>query len=156
MKQFIFPSVFIMMMLASGCQTRDANDASYDLRKDKTAPNYMSYTTTDRDQNRFVGNDVINQNPNFLNLNGTRNGMTSGGSGNFATDIDQAKRVINNTNEFRTESVLIKGDRMWVSVFKKGNLTKRDVKDAEARLHKKLVQALPRYNIDVKVKEARR
>jgi hypothetical protein len=159
MKKQIFPSLFIMMMLLIGCQgTKDANDASYDLRKDKSAPNNMSYRTRDYDANRkrAIGNDSTNQNPNFLNLNGTRNGISSSGAGNFANDVDKAKQVIANTKEFRTDSVLINGDRMWVTVYKKGTLTDSQKVDAEARLHRKLIQALPRYNIDVRVQEDRR
>ncbi|MCM2535720.1 hypothetical protein NDK43_29855 [Neobacillus pocheonensis] len=157
MKKFIFPSIFIIMLLASGCQgTKSSNNAAYDLRTDKSAPNYMSNPLTGPNKNRIIGNDVTNQNPNFLNLQGTRNGNASGGSGNIGTDVDTAKKVIAKTKEFRTESVWINNDRMYVSVFNKGNLTKREVKDAEVRLHRKLVHAVPRYNISVKVKEARR
>lgn len=160
MKKFIFPSLFIMMlMLVSGCQgTRDANDASYDLRKDKSTPNYMSNRTGDYDanRNRIIGNDVTNQNPNFLNLNGTRNGISSGGSGNYAKDTDIAKQVIGSSKEFRTDSVVINGNRMWVTVYKKGILTDKEKIKSEARLHRSLIQALPRYNIEVRVQEDRR
>ena len=159
MKKFIFPSLFMIMLLVGGCQgTKDANDASYDLRKDKSAPNYMSNRTGDHDpnRNRLIGNDRNNQNPNFLNLNGTRNGIASGGASNFATDTDMAKKVIRDTKEFRTDSVNINGDRMWVSVYKKGMLSNHDKIASEARLHKKLIQALPRYHIEVRVQEDRR
>jgi hypothetical protein len=158
-KKLIFPSLFIMMLLISGCQgAKDANDASYDLRRDKSAPNYMSNRTGDYDanRNRTIGNDVTNQNPNFLNLNGTRNGVSSGGASNFANDDEKARQVIASTKEFRTDSVIINGNRMWVTVYKKGILTDREKVKAEARLHRKLIHALPRYNIEVRVQEDRR
>jgi hypothetical protein len=134
------------MLFISACQNN--NQAGYDLRKDKSAPNYMS--------NPMKGNDVTNQNPNFLDLHGTRNGAASSGSGNTGVDVNKAKQVIGKTNEFRTDSVWINGDRMWVNVYKKGMLTDQAKIDAEARLHKKLTKALPRYNIEVRVQEDRR
>lgn len=95
---------------------------------------------------------MTNQNPNFLDLHGTRNGDESGGAGNTGVDVAMVKRVIADTKEFRTESVQINGDRMWVTVFKNGKFSERDRRDAEARLHRKLIQALPRYNINVSVR----
>jgi hypothetical protein len=151
-KKFIFPSLllWIMAILVSGCQGIKTNEA------DKSAPSYMSNELTGPDRGRVKGNDVTNQNPNFLKLRGTRNGNASGGSGNLGVDADKAKQIIADTKEFRTDSVWINGDRMWVNVYKKGQLTIQEKLDAQARLHRKLVEALPRYNIEVSVQEDRR
>jgi hypothetical protein len=45
---------------------------------------------------------------------------------------------------------------MSVNVYKKGQPTIQEKLDAQARLHRKLVEALPRYNIEVSVQEDRR
>lgn len=158
MKKFIFPSLLLLIVtiLVSGCQGTKNNEAAYDLRKDKGAPNYMSNELTGPDRGRVIGNDVTNQNPNFLKLRGTRNGNASGGSGNLGVDSDKAKQVIAGTKEFRTDSVWINGDRMWVNVYIKGRLTNQEKLDAQARLHRKLVEALPRYDIELSVQEDRR
>lgn len=152
MKRLFFATPVIAMILVGGCQAaRDANDASYQLRKDKTGPHTMSNRTTlDLNQNRFDGNDIQNQNPNFLNLNGTRNGMASGGSGNHATDTEQAKWVINKTKEFRAESIWIDRHYMHVSVSEKRKMSSHERRTAKANLHRKLLQALPRYSNDIK------
>lgn len=156
LKKWMFLSVLMLFML-SGCQSNrddDANNSAYDLRKDRTAPNFMSnrHNGVERD---VVEDDVTDQNPNFLNVN--RSGDRAEYDGiNNGSDVDKAKKVVNGTDEFAIDSVWMNGDRMWVSVYKKGMLTDRERIDAEARLHRKLIQALPRYNIEVRVKEDRR
>ncbi|MCM3567182.1 hypothetical protein [Neobacillus mesonae] len=169
MKKWLFPSLMALTMLAAGCQNKDnvAENTSYDLQNDKSAPNYMSNQTENRnnnpdfmtnrgkDEQHYVENDITNQNPNFLDLDRTGSGGEAGAS-NEGNDIKKAKDVVAATNEFVTDSVWINGDRMWVSVYKKGMLSDREKIAAESRLHKKLVTALPRYNIEVRVKEDRR
>ncbi len=173
-KKWMSLSFIILLLAVTGCQNnRSANDQAYDLRSDRSAPNYMSNpgndgnalenmtnradTIADRGKNKqhLVENDVTNQNPNFLDLKGTGSGGEAGAT-NHGNDINKVKQVIAGTNEFVTDSVWINGDRMWVSVYKKGMLSDQGRNDAEARLHKKLVQALPRYNIEVRVKDDRR
>ncbi|WP_066072998.1 hypothetical protein [Neobacillus soli] len=169
MKKWMFLSLSLMMLfVVSGCQSsnRGANEQAYNLRNDRSTPNFMSNrdhdgitpdNMSDRDKNQqhVVENDITNQNPNFLDLKGTGSGGEAG-AGNQGNDIAKAKQVINGTNEFVTDSVWINGDRMWVSVYKKGTFSNQGKIDAEARLHRKLVQAIPRYNIEVRVKEDRR
>ncbi|MEH7436213.1 hypothetical protein V7182_01855 [Neobacillus drentensis] len=195
LKKWMFLSVTTLFLL-SGCQSnRGANEEAYNLKKDRTAPNFMSSTRnnaddldtiddtatpknrdivdnmsnssndknhpdnlSDRGKNKqhLVEDDITNQNPNFLDLKRTGSGSEAGGGKNTGNDTYKAKQVIAKTNEFVTDSVWINGDRMWVSVYKKGMLSDKERMDAQARLHRKLVQALPRYNIEVRVKEDRR
>lgn len=195
LKKWMFLSVTALFLL-SGCQSnRGANNEAYDLRNDRSAPNFMSSTRnnaddpdtfddmstpnhkdivdnmsnssndknhpdnlSDRGKNKqhLVEDDITNQNPNFLDLKRTGSGSEAGGGKNTGNDVYKAKQVIGETDEFVTDSVWINGDRMWVSVYKKGMLSEKDRRGAEARLHKKLIQALPRYHIEVRVKEDRR
>lgn len=177
MKKLMFPLLIMVTMGTAGCQgNRAADESAYDLRKDTSSPQYMSTRGQDwgntrnpddarnapnfnadrgKDRQHLVENDITNQNPNFLDLNRTGSGGQAG-AGDQGNDIHKAKQVIADTNEFVTDSVWINGDRMWVSVHKKGMLSDRGKIDAEARLHKKLIQALPRYNIEVRVQEDRR
>ncbi|MDQ6595188.1 hypothetical protein [Bacillus salipaludis] len=65
MRKFIVPSLLLTMLFAvTGCGNEAAD---YDLRKDRSAPNEMS----NKYKKPLVGQDVQNQNPNFLNLEGT-------------------------------------------------------------------------------------
>ncbi|MCH6268614.1 hypothetical protein [Neobacillus citreus] len=154
MKKWMF-LVGIILLLATGCQNgRSADDdAANDLRGDRQTRNLVS--NHDINDQHMVEDDVTNQNPNFLDLTGTGSGSEAGAN-NQGNDIAKAKQVIADTHEFVTDSVWINGDRMWVKVYKKGMLSSGDKRDAEARLHKKLMRALPRYNIEVNVQEDRR
>jgi hypothetical protein len=162
--------LIMLLMLLSACQGNmrdDADGTAYDLRTDRTAPNYMANRgnnpynddndragTRDKDQH-MVEDDITNQNPNFLNLQQTGSGSETG-AGDQGHDIDKAKQVIADTGEFVMDSVWINGDRMWVTVYKKGTLSENEKIKAEARLHKILVKAIPRYHIEVRVQEDRR
>jgi hypothetical protein len=163
LKKWMF--LVIMLFIVSGCQNnRSAKEEAYDLRTDETAPNYMSNREKDRtspdnnrgkDRQHLVEDDITGQNPNFLDLKRTGSGSEAG-AGNIGVDTNKAKEVIVATNEFVTDSVVVNGGRMWVAVYKKGMLKESEKVDAEARLHRKLVQALPRYKIEVRVQEDRR
>lgn len=174
MQKFVLFLSLTMLFLVGGC-AGNRNEEAYDLRKDKSAPNYMSIqdndhnTSTNRsnqntpaDRNNrgknkqhMVEDDITNQNPNFLDLKRTGSGSEAGAN-NHGKDIQQAKQVIADSDEFTADSIWINGDRMWVSVYKKGMQSEQGKIDAEARLHRKLIQALPRYKIEVRVKEDRR
>jgi len=164
-KLTLFLSLTILFLVGgcAGNQGANGNEKAYDLRSDKSAPNYMSIkgktpaNMSDRGKNKqhMVEDDITNQNPNFLDLKRTGSGGEAGAT-NHGNDINIAKQVIAHTNEFRTDSVWINGDRMWVTVYKKGMLSDQARNKAEARLHRKLVKALPRYNIEVRVQEDRR
>lgn len=169
MKKWLFPTFIMLLMFTAGCQNanRSADDTAYDLRKDNSPPNYMSNRSETRNHNpdfvanrgkneqHLVENDITNQNPNFLDLDRTGSGGEAG-AGNQGNDLNKAKAVIAATDEFVPDSIWINGDRMWVSVYKKGMLSDRGKIAAEARLHKKLIKALPRYHIEVRVNEDRR
>ena len=157
MRKFVIPSVLAMgLLVAGGCQSKSANESAYDLRTDRSKPNIMSNNDlTGPDRNRVFGNDMDNQNPNFLSLRGTRNGTASSGATNLGVDSNKARQVIDDTKQFGTDSVVINGDRMRVTVFTKGNLTAREKRAATVQLHRKLVKALPRYTIDVSVRDNR-
>jgi hypothetical protein len=164
LKKWMSLTSLMALLIISGCQTQN-NKGSNDLRNDNAAHN-MSVrgkdgdgpdSISDRGKNKkhLVEDDITNQNPNFLDLNRTGSGGEAGAN-NHGNDINKAKQVIAGTNEFTTDSVWINGDRMWVTVYKKGTQSNNDKNNEEARLHRKLVQALPRYHIEVRVKDKNR
>ena len=164
-KLTLFLSLTILFLVGgcAGNQGANGNEKAYDLRSDKSAPNYMSIkgktpaNMSDRGKNKqhMVEDDITNQNPNFLDLKGTGSGSEAGAN-NHGVDIQKAKQVIADSNEFTADSIWINGDRMRVSVYKNGMQSEQGKIKAEARLHRKLIQALPRYKIDVRVKNDRR
>jgi hypothetical protein len=156
LKKWISLISILCLVIVSGCQSQNDRPAN-DIRSNTSKQNNMSIRDTNRGKNKqhLVEDDITNQNPNFLDLNRTGSGGEAGAT-NHGNDINKAKQVIATTNEFTTDSIWINGDRMWVAVYKKGMLTTKKKDDAEARLHRKLVMALPRYNIEVNVQEDRR
>lgn len=170
MKKWTILSCIILLLLAAGGCDPNLDNSAYhysqndhhnnqnnrmstkDLGNNTTHENLGNRTA---DRKHYVEDDITNQNPNFLDLNRTGSGSESG-AGNMGQDTDKAKQVIRDTHEFTPDSVWINGDRMTVTVRKNGRLTSRQKRDAEARLHTKLIQALPRYNIQVRVNEDRR
>jgi hypothetical protein len=138
--------LFLALLTLSACTQKD--NISYDLRNEGEKPQYILNKPAGNKQD-VVRDDITNQNPNFLHLN------KSGDGANQETDTDKARQVINNSKEFTPGSVRINGDDMWITVYKQGNLNNKDKIDAEARIHRDLVRALPRYNIEVNVQEDR-
>ncbi|MEC1520607.1 hypothetical protein P9D43_01010 [Neobacillus niacini] len=145
MKKWIIPSLFSVLMLTACMKGNDTKNTAYDLRKDTLNPNYMSNNV-----NQDVG-PMSDQNPNFLNLRGTSLNDASNRN-NTGRDIDVARDIVNDTDDFRSQSIWIgnAGDRMTVTVTTKGNLNGKKRDDAIAKLRSKLEQALPRYTIIIK------
>ncbi|MEH7415903.1 hypothetical protein V7266_11535 [Neobacillus drentensis] len=163
LKKWISLVSIMCMFLLGGCKGAYLGSDDNVKNVSKNNSNQMNIrgnnvdSTADRGKNKQhkVEDDITNQNPNFLDLKHTGSGGEAGAT-NHGNDINKAKQVIADTNEFRTDSVWINGDRMWVTVYKKGMFSDKTRNDAEARLHRKLVNALPRYNIEVRVQEDRR
>lgn len=164
LKKWLSLASLMVLLIISGCQTQ-SKQGSNDLRNDNATHN-MSIrgkngdgpdSISDRGKNKkhLVEDDITNQNPNFLDLKRTGSGGEAGAN-NHGNDINKAKQVIAGTNEFTTDSVWINGDRMWVTVYKKGAQSNNDRNGAEARLQRKLVQAIPRYHIEVRIKDNHR
>lgn len=151
MKKLVLFS-FLSLLLISGCAgTNDMNDVSNNVK----APKHMSNRSAGQGQPHLVEDDITNQNPNFLDLNRTGSG-TEQGTSNTGTDVDKARQVIGQTKEYRPGSVWITArNHMRVTAYKKGHLTKRARLNAEKDLEKKLTAALPRYKINVAVREDR-
>ncbi|SFB03644.1 MULTISPECIES: hypothetical protein [unclassified Bacillus (in: firmicutes)] len=145
----LLPLLSILLLSLTACGSN--GEVAQKMRSKGEVPQYTANKPAGKDQG-VVRNNMENQNPNFLNLNNSE----PGSSAYQENDIDKAREVINATEEFKPGRIAINGNEMWITVYKKGMLNADEKIDAEARIHKKLVQALPRYNIEVKVKEDRR
>jgi hypothetical protein len=145
LKSWIF-YLILSLFLLNGCSSK--NDTSYDLRKDRSAPQYMSNPYSSREQ---IPNNLVNRNPSSLD---TKSGVIV--NSNARLDTAKARKIIGRTKEFKPDTVYINGNRMWVAVYKRGILMEREKIADEARLHRMLVKAFPHYNIEVRVQEERR
>ncbi|MEH7111071.1 hypothetical protein V7124_01700 [Neobacillus niacini] len=150
MKKWMVVLVLSVLMLAA-CQKGNDNTA-YNLRNDVSNPNYMSNRNSDNRPDGKMGT-MSDQNPNFLNLRGTSLNDQSNRN-NFGRDIDIARDIVNRTDNFSSDSIWINnaGDRMTVTVNRRGTLNGKERDKAIDRLHKKLETALPRYAIEIREK----
>jgi hypothetical protein len=141
MKKFLFLCVLSILMLTACMKGNDTENTAYDLKKDTMNPNYMSNNV-----NQDVG-PMSDQNPNFLNLRGTRMNDASNRN-NTGRDIDIARDIVNRTDGFRSESIWINNaqDRMTVTVDTNGKVDDKAI----SRLRTKLQQALPRYSFEIR------
>ncbi|UII55761.1 hypothetical protein LS684_19385 [Cytobacillus spongiae] len=137
--------LFMVLMALTGCNNQNA-EGLYDLEQDADGARLLS-NPTDEDDYR-MGRTMSDQNPNLPNIDG--NGVDQ------AEDVEQAREVIEQLDGFEPGAVWINGQDMWVTAYKKGMQSNEEKIDTEAMLHKKLLKALPRYHIEVQVREDRR
>ncbi|MBY6054759.1 hypothetical protein LIS77_23825 [Cytobacillus firmus] len=141
-------SIFLLMLVfTAGCANNKATESEYDHE----SRDGVSFINNDLD--RTEDNDTMDrtmsgdQNPNFINFDGKRLDNQD--------DIDQARKVIAAHEGFRPGAVWVNGEDMWVTAYRRGNMTHQEKIDSQAQLHKMLIKALPRYHIEVKVQEDR-
>jgi hypothetical protein len=141
MKKFLFLALLSILMLTACMKGNDTENTAYDLKKDTMNPNYMSNNV-----NQDVG-PMSDQNPNFLNLRGTRMNDASNRN-NTGRDIDIARDIVNRTDGFRSESIWINNaqDGMTVTVDTNGKVDDKAI----SRLRTRLQQALPRYSVEIR------
>jgi hypothetical protein len=71
----------------------------------------------------------------------------------IGTDINQAKKVVRSIPGYTPDSVWINGNQMWVTVRTNKVLSNHTKLKEAARIHEILVQAIPRYDMNVKIHE---
>jgi len=141
-------ALFILLFVfAAGCANN--NQGGENLTGDNDIRDNTSYmsNTLNRQMDNTRGWQMSDQNPNLPN--------TDGGRVDQHAVIEKATKVVNDTGNYRADSVWINGDDLWVTAYKKGRLTDRDRNEAAAELRKKLIQAFPRYHVRVKIQEDR-
>ena len=151
MKAAIMMTAFAVSLI-TGCSSQNKDQASYNLRNDRSEPQYMSNPTSDgKEKRHLVEQDLTNQNPNFLNLDRTGSGSETGSS--LGADVDKARQTILATKKFSPGAVWINGDVMNVTVYPKTQFNRNERYLQKETLRKKLMEALPRYHMKINVKE---
>ncbi len=143
MKRWLF--ILLTVLVLTACNNNPKG--LYDQQEDRAGRSFVANKDTGQDNTQSRGWQRSDQNPNFLN--------TDGGRVDYDGYIDKARETVNATNEFEAGSIWVNGNRLWVTAYKKGQMSRQERVDAEARLHKMLVKAVPRYEIEVQVKEDR-
>jgi hypothetical protein len=145
LKKMMCLGVLSVLMLSGCMKGNDTENTAYNLRNDNTNPNFMSNNV-----NQDMG-PMSDQNPNFLNLRGTSMNDASNRN-NTGRDIDIARDIVNESENFNSESIWINNaqDQMTVTVDSQGALDGRERKKAVETLRTKLQQALPRYSFEIR------
>jgi hypothetical protein len=87
----------------------------------------------------------VDQNPNLLDISQPRS--------NQGTDVNHMRQTILDLTSYDPGAIWINGDKMSVTVYTNKSLSNKNLKKEEKKLHRVLVGAMPRYRIDVKIKE---
>lgn len=143
--------MFLLLILITGCRQNAADGWIYG-QNDKDGARLITsrkeaLQKIDIDNDPRMDRTMSDQNPNFVNFSGNRN--------DIGKDVEMARQVVKQTKEFEPGPIWVNGEDMWVTVYKKGMLSERDQMDAQSRIHKMLLKALPRYDIEVRVREDR-
>jgi len=144
----IFVFLLLLVVALTGCAQNQNAEGYYDNNHDKNGRTFVKNKTFGFDDEYSMDRDMSEQNPNFPDFD--RNRVNQG------SYVEKARTVINNTDEFEPGQVWMNGRRMWVTAYKKGQMSHKEKIDAEARLHKLLIKAIPIYDIEVTVREDRR
>ncbi|MCA1032120.1 hypothetical protein LCL95_13875 [Bacillus timonensis] len=136
----------ILLLLLSACSW-NPNDEYHAQEEDKNGTKLM----TNKDDKDFYKHNLddqdytTNQNPNFIDLTEDR------------LDIgdDQAKivDVIETYTNYEPGAVIVNGQEVWVTVHTDKDFSKEEEKAARKALHKRLIKAMPRYEIHVKIEQ---
>lgn len=141
--------VLILMVLSlcmAGCQFQ-AREGYEPQSEDKNGTRLMKTGYGGYDE---VGVDederfTENPGPNFLDLTESRPDR--------GDDQNKLEEAIRNDKELSLGRVMINGDQIHVNVYTTEKLTEAQKKEKEKEIHENMITALPRYHIDVNLKE---
>ncbi|MBM7648346.1 hypothetical protein JOC78_001288 [Bacillus ectoiniformans] len=139
MRLFMLACLFVLTLSACGKE----ENSLFHQQEDQAGTNMINNQASQAEKKELNDRVDLYQNPNFLDL--------SSDTSKVGTDVDKAREVIKIYTDYRPGNVWVNGNRMQVTVYAENP---REVNQAAVR--KKLVKALPRYDIDVEVKAENR
>ncbi len=145
-KAFIFLIMFILTVLAACGTTNNSNQQGF---QSETSDTLKDNETSGRKDVSYVEGeitDIADRNPNFLDLN-TENEAHN----NHGAYQQQLRKVVESSDDFDAGMIYINGHKAIVNVIPKRNLSKYTLRDRTAELKRDLANAVPRYQIDLRV-----
>lgn len=148
MKKLNRVSLFLLILVViataiAGCASNEQYSANKAERVDHGAGVRPLSNQNNSQHENARGRTMSDQNPNLLN--------TNGGADNRGQAINQARSVVNASDEFRPGSIWITADAMYVNVYPKEKMTNKQEINARSKLHSRLTAALPRFVIEVRI-----
>ncbi|WP_066176135.1 hypothetical protein [Bacillus marinisedimentorum] len=157
MKHFFKKTLAVLAVFAAvtACSPIEPPDAAmYDedpyermnAEKEKAdSEGFNDYDLTDRSPDTDL-------NPNFLDI-GT--GGEDTGIKNIGTDQDMLRSVVERMDEFNPKRVSIVGENAFVTATFTRKFTREERRMLKDELEERLTGAMPRYNVNLKVEQAR-
>ncbi|WP_226527940.1 hypothetical protein [Metabacillus niabensis] len=141
--------VLILMVVSlclSGCQLQ-ARDGYEPQAEDKNGSRLMKTGYGDYEEIESDEDEQFTENPgpNFLDLTESRPDQ--------GNDQNKLEEAIRNDKTLSLGRVIINGDTIHVNVFTTEKLNADEMKKKEKEVHDNMITALPRYRIDVNLKE---
>ncbi|PLS18354.1 hypothetical protein CVD28_06700 [Bacillus sp. M6-12] len=149
MKRMLFFILLAALFTLGACNTKNEsiNTKIHDKDGVRTISNDNARNGNDADLQDPAGELPLEENPNMLNMSGDNNPT-------LEDSATKAKDVINRQTGYEAGAVWINGGDMTVTVHKKGAFEgNQERKREQDRLHRLLIKALPRYNIEVNLEE---
>ncbi|WP_421382106.1 hypothetical protein ACOJQI_21900 [Bacillus salacetis] len=138
-------SLFALTILLTACGAQDG-DNLYVQDEDQNGRRFVNNDLTDVDTNQNVDQPMeTNQNPNFIDLSETQP--------NIGTDVNKTREVIEEYTDYEAGQVWVNGEQMWVTAYTRDEMSQDRRDEEEAKLRKRLIRAMPRYKINVKIQE---
>jgi hypothetical protein len=150
-RKIIFISLVVIIMVGCNTNTDDNVRSAYDQNENQiTRITTIEMNSRSGEFTNDVTSGLSNENPNYVGITGT-----SGGQKNYTNDIEKAREVVSLMDRYEVGQIWVKGGHMRVIAYFDGNLTSRQQVEAEVDLRSHLLAALPRYTIDITIREER-
>lgn len=145
-KAFIFLLMLILTILTACGTTNNNNQQGFQSETSDTLKDNEQSGRKDVSYVEGEITDIADRNPNFLDLN-TENEAHN----NHGAYQQQLRNVVESSDDFDAGMIYINGHKAIVNVTPKRNLSKYNLRDRTAELKRDLANAVPRYQIDLRV-----
>ena len=145
-KAFIFLLMLIFTVLTACGTTNNNNQQGFQSETSDTLKDNEQSGRKDVSYVEGEITDIADRNPNFLDLN-TENEAHN----NHGAYQQQLRNIVESSDDFDAGMIYINGHKAIVNVTPKRNLSKYNLRDRTAELKRDLANAVPRYQIDLRV-----
>ncbi|HHW37739.1 MAG TPA: hypothetical protein GXX18_10950 [Bacillales bacterium] len=145
-KAFVFLLMLILTVLTACGTNNNSNQFGFQSETSDTLKDNEKSGRKDVSYVEGEITDIADRNPNFLDLN-TENEAHN----NHGAYQQKLREVVESTGDFDAGMIYINGHKAIVNVTPKRNLSGDDLRRRTDNLQKKLVKAVQRYKIDLRV-----
>lgn len=146
-KTFIF--LLLLLMTMTACATGNNGQGQQPFAAEDFTNNNNNVSTPETVSFREGDmTDIADRNPNFLDLN-TENEAHN----NHGFYQQKVRDIVDNSQMFEPGMIYVNGQNIVVNVTPSKKLSKDDIRRYKNGLHDRIKEAVPRYDIDIKVND---